>query len=139
MKLSVARLPVVALPCCPVACLLNAQCLLLNAHCPLFNVHCRATPHFFPFYSIPFAFRFFVRVLSSLVGYEFPPPRLSIVRCYSSATLNGFSICSLPSTGERRTRRVPRATMRPRGRVEELPSSSVFVVLAVRWGFWGEI
>ena len=44
---------------------------------------------------------------------------------HSSGAVNGFSICSLPSTGEMRTRRVPRATIRPRDLVDSLPSSSV--------------
>lgn len=39
--------------------------------------------------------------------------------------MNGFSISSLPSTGEIKTRRVPLATTRPRGREEVLPSSSI--------------
>lgn len=43
----------------------------------------------------------------------------------SSACTKGFGISSLPSRGEMRTRRVPRATRRPRGREEVLPSSSV--------------
>ena len=43
---------------------------------------------------------------------------------HSSGAVNGFSICSLPSTGEMRTRRVPRATIRPKDRVDSLPSSS---------------
>lgn len=37
----------------------------------------------------------------------------------------GFAISSLPSTGLTRTRRVPRATTRPKERVDSLPSSSV--------------
>lgn len=44
----------------------------------------------------------------------------------SSACTKGFAISSLPSRGEMRTRRVPRATRRPRGLDEVLPSSSVF-------------
>lgn len=51
-------------------------------------------------------------------------PACALRRCYSSAWVNGFSICSLPSRGEMRTRRVPRATIRPRGRVVSLPASS---------------
>lgn len=43
----------------------------------------------------------------------------------SSACTKGFAISSLPSRGEMRTRRVPRATRRPRGLDEVLPSSSV--------------
>lgn len=48
------------------------------------------------------------------------------VKSYSSSSpwTKGFSISSLPSTGEIRTRRVPRATSRPRERVDVLPSSS---------------
>ena len=42
----------------------------------------------------------------------------------SSWLLKGFAICSLPSRGLMRTRRVPRATMRPREREDSLPSSS---------------
>jgi hypothetical protein len=42
----------------------------------------------------------------------------------SACCTKGFSISSLPSRGEMRTRRVPRATRRPRGREEVLPSSS---------------
>lgn len=43
----------------------------------------------------------------------------------SACCTKGFAISSLPSRGEMRTRRVPRATRRPRGREEVLPSSSV--------------
>lgn len=56
----------------------------------------------------------------------------------SSAWRKGLSISSLPSTGEMRTRRVPRQTRRPRGREVWLPSSSVFFLnesLLVLWGF----
>lgn len=42
----------------------------------------------------------------------------------SSPCTNGFSISSLPSTGEIRTSRVPRATRSPNERVLMLPSSS---------------
>ena len=42
----------------------------------------------------------------------------------SSACIKGFAISSLPSTGEMRTRSVPRATIKPRGREDSLPSSS---------------
>jgi hypothetical protein len=45
---------------------------------------------------------------------------------HSSAATNGFAISSLPSRGLTRTRRVPRATTRPRGRVVVLFSSSVW-------------
>lgn len=48
----------------------------------------------------------------------------------SSAGANGFAISSLPSTGLISTIRVPRATVRPRGRVVSLPSSSRIVSLA---------
>ena len=43
---------------------------------------------------------------------------------YSSSWTKGFAISSLPSTGLMSTRRVPRATRRPRGLVDVLPSSS---------------
>lgn len=44
-----------------------------------------------------------------------------------STPAKGLAISSLPSRGLMRTRRVPRATIRPRERVDSLPSSSVFV------------
>lgn len=41
-----------------------------------------------------------------------------------SCCKKGLAICSLPSTGLMTTRRVPRATTRPRDRVDSFPSSS---------------
>lgn len=51
-------------------------------------------------------------------------PTDPLIQHHSSDWVNGFSICSLPSRGDIRTSRVPRATIRPRGRVVSLPASS---------------
>ena len=51
-------------------------------------------------------------------------------RSQSSVGLKGFSICSLPSTGETNTSSVPLATMSPSGRVDSLPSSSSVIASA---------
>jgi hypothetical protein len=49
----------------------------------------------------------------------------------SSPWTKGFSISSLPSTGEMRTSRVPRATSRPSERVDVFPSSSGGILVVV--------
>ena len=60
---------------------------------------------------------FFFCVLCGLFAFY-------VVHSSSSPCTKGFSISSLPSTGEIRTSRVPRATSRPSERVDVLPSSS---------------
>lgn len=91
--------------------------------------------------------RALIKDIFNLISYS--PSMTTPPSAPSTLSRNGFEISSLPSTGESEVNSVPRATRRPSGREERVPSSSgkgslvSFVLKCAvpmkgkgRWGEW---
>lgn len=107
---------------------LRLMCLFSHIHF-LQNVLCCAVPCAIKWLSLPITAGLHIQKPNHNSGISTPQPNHSVsnflhLPTHSSACTNGFAISSLPSTGLTSTNRVPRATTKPRDRVEVFPSSS---------------